>query len=1353
MAQKQSNPRTQAPQPPAKAPAIEVLTVDELVGNAELGRRLGVSGPPAGGATVPPPTGGNPLDPSLLAAAEKAFGMSVGSVDARTGDGVAESMGAAAVTVGNRIHVATAAICKDGLAEPGLIAHELTHIFQQNSAAPASSGVDMEAEADAGANAILSGSTLSLSGSTGGQATPQKLDFSEWFRRSVLAGDTITETDAVDTRTQTPDTYYGTSMPIDTGTPANMTPNSSLQTTPTSGGLYQESVDVTRGGRTTTNTMQLHDGRDSSSVVSSEGFNLMDGTRRSSTVMRSSQDQGVDHTATATALQQEIRNSAEGVQTRIDDTNRRLQDTRTGLTDATAREQRERQRVSDAIRARTGEAPTAQQLSDALTQDETWTGARFAQRRLQSAQTRLSGEQEQLTTRHRQLTDAAAQVTPENAASIAQQTGVNIEAVRVAPTVQEASMSRVQDVNLLGGSATQTDTARIHRSDANGSDTLTRENSNAVTVGGGIRNDRSQTDTVAVTVGGNTYENRNQNTTSGGLVVGANGEVGGQFGRNSSNRTTRVEGGQRRVTETGSGHNTTVTNNAIGHSRNANARVEGNHLDAGAKVSGDGKVTVTCTKISDNPLKYRLAVIIRAGANVALSSTGTTTERGDRNAAQQNRGNAGVNAGAGASIQLTYNHELDQTAAGQYLDQLAKYEAGSPTSGSAPEFDLLDRMTLLGDDLGDGAANQALAAFDSRGSRDIQPGSSYELMLTGEASVGGNAGANQGGSGGLAVGVSGGMDWQRTRKVQVGAVQHEGRRLTTLTVGFASRDGWNANGNMSYGAAGASGGHREQERSGLSYTFRLDPEMDDYDRVYDRIIGTATREGLRALGQRPDIVRHRTGHTDTQGTTTTDTVGMSVGPVAVGLATENQYDQSVTVDERGLQGTITGSETNSGNIAVGGVRLHEDSERTSGTGTVNADGELNIRLEQTESSNSIANLGDENAAADKRGWAERLLGQSPKASLQKELRDTLTHVWGLSIDEAALDVIVRRAGDESNWNKCANWQNVDDFNAWKGVRRRLRSPRPDADWAQVDPVRAAKLDQARVVARFMENTGRAGLAMFRNVMRSWGEDMNSYQQGAEDVGMMFEWPEGLQTTRPKYDSIQARLDTIDTRVTGALGLPEERTNSVLEWFAKLGTDITSVRNTIVGYTAFDLPRAKMEMVSKLDENRLTWTEWRARLTGGSATCTPEQESEIETARLLRQRERLKSQLRQFKKEQDRLLTNASNASFDDAWDNADGFFASAGVMFGIGEPEHESISYLSNCWDMQTYWIPKVVELRGVYEATGIAQDDWHVSTGPGADRDYAYEPAFEELNRLWLLEQWDKHAAKIGRASCRERV
>jgi len=121
---------------------------------------------------------GAPLPEAVMRRFESALGVDLSGVRVHTGEvseRAAEALGAKAYTIGNDIHFATGHYDPSSSAGQHLLAHEIAHTVQQTGAAHraqfklavSSPGDNLEQEADRAADAMLAGSTATVSGMRG----------------------------------------------------------------------------------------------------------------------------------------------------------------------------------------------------------------------------------------------------------------------------------------------------------------------------------------------------------------------------------------------------------------------------------------------------------------------------------------------------------------------------------------------------------------------------------------------------------------------------------------------------------------------------------------------------------------------------------------------------------------------------------------------------------------------------------------------------------------------------------------------------------------------------------------------------------------------------------------------------------------------------------------------------------------------------------------------------------------------------------------------------------------------------------------------------------------------------------
>ncbi|GEM_PF-6601272 len=1256
------------------------------------------------------------LDPGLQAMAEQSLGTDLDQVRIAS-SGRAEQRSAAAVTEGTEIDVHPATLDETGRPDPELVAHELVHVKQQDGSGDPRGG-DAEGEARAGAQAVLSGQALEPQVSTGGAATPMNEDFLHWYQEA------FSQTESGDLQ-RVAQTYVGSDEAVwepDPSQPEHQT----LQGT----GTTRESVPG--GGSRSTTTSEMTYGTDTEGRTTTSGSTeasevSLTGLSRTDTTTLHDTTTHVDARATATSVQSALRDTASGMQGRIDALQAELDSVDTVIRDLTNPDSQVREGLTDdqAV-ARSGELnQRAMALYDEFLA--------------------VSEAQDMLLT-------AAEQVDEQNYAAYAEATETRVVARlrEVGTTLQQSTSA---DLNVLAGTyASGSTTTETETQADGGSLTSTSGSTTTTTVGGGVGQQRVSTDTVAVQgEHPDDFESvSTQTTRGGGLVVGQDGEVGGQGSWGEQTTQVHGTGDDRRQTSDSVQTTAQLTTDAAslgrtreqqvvhgsGDDQTSETRRQEGQIGVGAdgltgsrasqvdrdhgavstrrRASGDGRFDVEVQPVTGAPGTYNLVLTVRVGAELSgrvgvdgeTDATGTDTT-----------GTANATANAGGSAQLVFTHLLTDAEATHYLDELDAAADGQ--SGSAlPEMSLLNRMSAALDEM-DASELGAASVVDADAARNLPAGDSYQLTLEAHAGGGvGGSGTHGSGSAGVDVGGSA----SRTRQVTVGSETIDGRRMSVVSVRFESADAWHAGGTMGYGAASGGGRYAESDTAGFGSTFHLDPELPDYASLYDRILGASNTQELQDLEEDEEVAAHLHGWRDTEGHTTEQDATLGIGPLGANLDIDSTFSSDVHHNEDdGLEGTVSGGRTYGGGLDVGGIGVHDDSTTGAATGSVDEHG-TRIDLTRTDRSESVANLGaDHSTGAPTGSWYERALAQAPRASVEREIRRTLTSVRGFTLDERSLQTVIGRASDHSNWSACPT-ERV--RSAWFRLRSNLLDPQPEARWVEADPERAVMLAHCTAFAHFMEAAGPDGVTTMNHCLRNWGMRMGDHTREGGAAGLMFEWPAALLSHQIAYREVEEAHASCDSDTASWIASGAERAETGRAELLVHHRCALDLRNAITRCDTFRFPRAKLEMLDHLAE---VMSDLYRCVQVLSATdqdaSTAESEQVFDLRGLGQRRQLLESDLDTFKDEEQRLLARAR--------DNDD--------------EGHE----LARVEELHDYWIGRIVELRGVYQALEIS-DGWLVSRGPGETRNYHYEPEYLELNALREAERYNYDAEAESAARIR---
>lgn len=827
-----------------------------------------------------------------------------------------------------------------------------------------------------------------------------------------------------------------------------------------------------------------------------------------------------------------------------------------------------------------------------------------------------------------------------------------------------------------------------------------------------------------------------------GLIAGDQG-TGVALGRGSDQSTT-VDGVTGRTQTQTSAR---VTDRGVGASTSTDRSLTGRDYTGSVKTSADGSFTVNITPVRGSvPPQFQVVMQLSASAGLA-GSVGTAPPVGA--AAQQMRTSGSVRAGATGSAQLTFTHVMDEAEARQYM---ADVDAADQGGGAArqPEFGVISRLRALANEDGAGAGAVAVLG-SSQGAAMLGDGESIELTLAGDVNVGGTVGRSsptQGGS------IGGSASAGATRSIRIertGEADAHGHHLVDVTVTFATRTGLGANGSVTAEGVTVGGTYSQADSHSEGATVRLDTDAPDYADKYQQVCAALTVDEVRALATR-----------FTQGQSSSSGGTVSVGALGVtadvGVTSRSSEQVTRDVGEGQLTGTVSGGQTVSGGIAVGSgdtaVRGLQQSQTDTATTTVDSGGSETTLSRETASSDPLRAVREGWDAVT--GWfgaehtaAERAAAvtQSPQERLRAQLQTTYAELETYQISESDLHQVVARAGDAREWDRMNNSPRL--IEPWRGFRASLVSPTVDPAEQAINAEDAMRLARGRVMAAWLSARGSEGLDLVVAVLRYWQQHGLSVES-AQDLGTHFEWPNSLTAQRTRYDSMHARVRTADETLGRMVGTRDGLSRG-RAWYDDTRTQLGQVEAAVRGSTEVQ-PRAKLEMIDRI-QHEVTdldgaWTRNQHALESGVAeSAAPAASGEAltshadplqsvdpavaaqtpEQAAARRRMGEVLSQLTQYKHEEQAAFTRARgmmptrlHGTIEGTWSeiwNGD-FSGAQGVLGGVAD-SHET-------------WIARIHELRTIYGTLQTPQDQWAVSTGPGAPRNPTNEPDMDTLYTLY---------------------
>lgn len=713
----------------------------------------------------------------------------------------------------------------------------------------------------------------------------------------------------------------------------------------------------------------------------------------------------------------------------------------------------------------------------------------------------------------------------------------------------------------------------------------TKEN-NFVQLDEGVYRGRERTRTSAVTdkATGTTSTTESSSTVRGGLAVKGEDEAGIGFGgsKGRKNERTDRDGNTIASTESSAEGNIAVTNKGV--YLDGKGKLGGATKNGGMSLSIGGHFNATVNVEPVGKDRYTLVLVVDTGVDVGL----------DGSLGREGRdGNLGGRLTAGAlqssTKKMTYTRSLSLEEAEQYLGRIERASNGEEV-GKLPEFGMLSRLSALTQsDVDLSLADARLAAELSEGETvTIDLGQTQTLKLGGEASYGG-----------YQAGLDGEKSHSLHRTLSARAVRNaEGDERIRVTLSLGDKDASAISGK--FGATLTfERGFQEHEGGGLSVTVELDPASSDFQTLYDRLTSPETRAELDALRSDPELQEHITRTSMSTSKGNTDTVGASVEAAKLHGGTAREEDSTVTYSKKdGLEADVTGSRTDSATLEVADVKVADSSNRSEVKAKVGENTKVTLQTTRNESG-----LLTSTPQGSKKEPTWDQLMQGPKKNLENFLSGARKSIWGLTLDDHALDVLGRRARYLNQWDLHGP-QNT-EHKSWLDLRKSLHQPQLPAEYPMLVPTKLLeepelvaighRITQARALARFIARAGEGGQCSVYNVLRKWN-DIAGRRPGAEDAGELFMWPSELVHLKPVFDDLIDRSEQL-TGLTGAADLDLDAIEALEP--RKAFDRANEIYTEIDGCKAFSMPTAQGEMLEKLEEvlyacaDALQWLEEEA----------------------------------------------------------------------------------------------------------------------------------------------------------------
>ena len=1064
-------------------------------------------------------------------------------VELKSGDGVAESAGAAAVTRGERIHFADATIDRERGPEPGLLGHELTHVAQQSPGPRRSQpGGDLEGEADRGGAAMRAGHALPVSG----HAAPGQLQAKSvmsWWEESWGWSDEVSAQKRRDQRDQArasvdqrDERTLGGHTITDPATGASKQRATSGRESHDGAFTWDWS---TRSFKSTIGSREYSTDDNGERTTETDLFDTEVGPNRiGSRSQRGESVEVLDVAAMAKAAEADL-----DIELRVLD----------------AEEEKLRQRpVAMPSKTISGMNPGPE-----LDPDEE------ARRDLRRAE--IAEERARLEKTKARL--ASGEIDEAELSAIAARHRIN-----VAPKYKVTSANMVEESSgleqdLLGGNAGWRGGKTTTVTDSDGSATDSHELLVNAHIGGGhIGGGATLTDEAQVADSDGNQVSKRKNTRSyqGGLVADKKLGRGVFAAFNQSEENTGTDG----VTRTGSRNlSGGVTDKGAFASGGWSREAESGGCKRSFAISGDASFTVAITAVpaSDD---YKLVATLSLGASLPVS-IGT---------ADKKPGQGGVSASASlvasGSAELVYAHTMTSAEVEDYLLTSNAVAAGGKSS-ARPEFNVLESLLALVSEEGkDDAVLGVLGSADS--AADMPVGDSIALTTTGKLGASANLGYKS--KGGMGVNLEGSIEgsWTRTAKIDKSFDSKRKRDVVTISIGFVEADSESAKVSGQVSEVAARYGLSQSSSSGVEVTFKLDPASAAYQNYYGDIITVAGIEELGELANREDLVADGVVCKRTDSASDDSSVEVGVGgtrlPFGLGEVRRSFGSESVTVDyeKQRLSGVFAGGQDYDFAADGGGLwdaKWMQYNQQGAATGKLDENGDMSLEISATTAeSDHLQTLSDFDELS-----LEDLTKGNPADFLKGQLEKTYATVRSFNVPPEHIGEIVKRAGFPLTWSHCCRALDSDQQAAWETLRGELVEPEPESEWVEINPKQADELARLRSLAAYMKESGTHGYTAMRNMLREWGSDGRSQGTG-KDLGVWFTVPPSLANTKKSYDQLQDTVKQLPTQLEGLANAGQASSGwSILD---KVDNDASKIIGEVQSCADIDSDRSRIEMIGQ-----------------------------------------------------------------------------------------------------------------------------------------------------------------------------
>lgn len=732
-------------------------------------------------------------------------------------------------------------------------------------------------------------------------------------------------------------------------------------------------------------------------------------------------------------------------------------------------------------------------------------------------------------------------------------------------------------------------------------------------------------------------------------------------------------------------------------------------------LSGTAVVDMDVKPVGSPPdCSYQSVFTISVGGKLQLGGGADTQQKPGETAkayAGRMKGSGSLTGHVKGGASIVHRKTLTESQLADYELQLATWEE----TGEAPslgEFSVLRRLDALAHANPAADVGAVLGSGDT--ARDMAQGESYEMTLSGGVGVGGEAEVSRGAYGG-GVNASYETEWIRSVAIQRIAPAAPGEEPVFVSLTFTDKTKWEAGAKATAYAVTLGGGYHMAQEGTQVFNFRLNAaaRQYDYDSVYGEIVGSFAPESADAIMGRLEPFGVSAG-----GSTMTSHREGGTGSIGLGNAkleaTAETFDSdALTTDgQGGATLEVTGGNSEGVAASVGDVKI--DRTETEQLEATVEGGEVDARFEESASGTQIGG----GSAPSLREAAS----QAPRDTARKWVLNPYKEVeQAYQLNDGDFETVVARARNPAGWDPCC--VSLSTMPAWKLLRQQLGSPTLREEWADADPVTQMKMGQVTHFRDFMKTRG--SMDCVRRVLREY--TTRSAATGAvihhADTADLEQWPRSVSKHEAGYKGLRERVGAVSDTLDAYQSAQDGQSKAVV-LCNRLHADLRAMDEILNGAEGdFTNKRAFIEMLAKLDEWTVDvreereefTTEWDATHNPVGVEAEPPTSSTVYEGKpeMVVAKEQSLTRLAQQEHQIFQLLDRHFYG------DKSGTAYAKARFWYSHTEVQ-DSYTQIAQLYEL---WKADILELRSLYTANGVPREEWVVSTGPGATRNWDNEP------------------------------